>query len=179
MLIESCDKCDLCINNSFIPVSGDGNVDSLIHFIGEAPNITDVKNNTPFSGKAGNKLRSYIKSNKLDKYSYLTNTVKCRTALDRKPFDYEIDRCKPYLKAELYIGKPRIIVLLGLTAINSYLNTNLPSIGKLNNRIIVKTNTIIIFAYHPSYIIRSKVQELHYLELFKILSNIVKTIIKI
>ena len=169
MINIECQKCSICFNNNFRPIFGRGNIKSAIFFIGEAPGYSEVKYRIPFVGKSGKVLDSYINSNKLSQYSYITDAVKCRPHGNRTPTIDEIINCRTNLKVELIIGSPKIVVLLGLTAINSYFKTDLPKIGKLLNRVLYIKDRYVICTYHPSYILRDKKQELYYVNLFKIL----------
>jgi DNA polymerase len=174
MEIKTCDKCHLCLNNSFKPVIGRGNIKGLIHFITDTPTSTDSKVGFALSGKSGKKLQSYVDKTKLNSISYFTSSVKCKPNRNVYPTSEQIKTCRPYLSAELIIGNPKIVVLLGLIAINSYFRTNLTKIGSLLNKPIVINNRVIICTYHPAYILRDAENETYYVELFKLLNTLYK-----
>jgi uracil-DNA glycosylase family 4 len=151
----TCDRCPLAPLNNFKCVSPRGNIDGKIFFVGEAPGYKEFKIGSTFVGKAGMFLQFYLQSFGLAQFAYLTNAVKCRPPNNRTPLPIELSTCRPKLLAEIEKGKPSIIVLLGNTAINQYFNAPINAVSKLANKVIVHDNKVIVFAYHPSYIMRN------------------------
>ncbi len=166
--INYCDNCSLGIFNGFIPVSGKG-LGTDIMIIGEAPGVTESKKGEPFVGKSGNLLRKYLDRLGLTEYCYITNGVKCRPPQNRPPRINEINKCRAYLIKEIQLYQPKLIILLGLSAIKSFYpesNYIFPYLYKFTN--IGKT--IITCSYHPSYIIRNKDKEEAYTNFFNNIS---------
>lgn len=119
--IEACRKCSLCSGRANI-VPGDGSFDADIMFIGEAPGKNEDKQGKPFVGAAGKILSNLLDSIGLKREDvYITNVVKCRPPMNRDPLPDEIACCADYLKKELEIIKPKIIVLLGRHAMERFL----------------------------------------------------------
>jgi uracil-DNA glycosylase len=151
-----CHKCDICASNHNNPVWGFGNESADIMFIGEAPGSTERKIGIPFVGAAGRALRTI-----LDLYGfnnsniYVTNIIKCRPPNNRDPEINEIINCVEYLVQEITTIKPKIIVLLGNTALHTFYNNFSLQITKYNGKIDVINNRVIIPMYHPSYLLRN------------------------
>lgn len=165
--MQTCDRCPLAIENNFTMVKPRGNINSKLFFIGEAPGHKEKKLGYTFVGKAGILLQSFIDEYNLNNHCYLTNAIKCRPPRNRTPFMSELDACKPHLIREFRDGKPKIIVLLGNTAINSFFGKEINGVSKLNNKFLIYKKQVIIFAYHPSYIARNPELEYEYHKLFK------------
>lgn len=157
MNIKECRKCDLCITRKHI-VNGQGNSRASLMFIGEAPGAYEDRFNIPFypTAPAGKLLQEM-----LNKYNFhredifITNVVKCRPPQNRKPTILEINRCKAYLFQEIKEVNPKIIVLLGKTAIEGVFGTDINVITN-RGKIIDKLNKIFLITYHPSYVTRLK-----------------------
>ncbi len=111
--IRKCRKCRLWKNKKNA-VPGEGNYSAEIMFVGEAPGKTEDEQGKPFVGKAGQLLNEILKRNGIDRKDvYITNVVKCRPPGNRNPLSDEIEACFPYLKRQIEIIKPKIIVTLG------------------------------------------------------------------
>jgi uracil-DNA glycosylase family 4 len=151
----TCNGCPLAPLNNFETVKPRGNINGNLFFIGEAPGYKERRVGYTFVGKAGMLLQEYIDLFGFTNVSYLTNSIKCRPPRNRTPLPVELHTCRPRLITEINNGKPKIIVLLGNTAINQYFGKEINSISKLSNHVITVGNRIIVFAYHPSYILRS------------------------
>lgn len=155
-------------------VFGDGNINSKIMLIGEAPGADEDEQGIPFCGKSGILLMNAIKAIELEreKNFYITNTVFWRPPANRKPTQHEMDMCLPILERKINIIKPELIILVGSSATESILKTNknITSLRKNFTNIKIgehKTTTIAI--YHPSYILRSpNVKADYWLDLIEI-----------
>lgn len=152
-MYEYCDNCALALGNNFKPVRPYGDINSKLFIISNSPTYKDAKENKVFSGKAGLLFKDLLAAESLLDYVYITNSVKCRTPMGRTPYLEEIVSCKPHLIEELRVGKPKIIVLLGNTAINSFFNKDINMVGKLHNKGLQLNKTIILFGYHPSVLL--------------------------
>ncbi len=144
-------------------VFSDGNPRSKIMIIGEGPGANEDKEGIPFVGRAGQLLDKMLDAIKLDRNNvYITNVVNFRPPDNRKPSDLEIERYLPFLKKHVEIIKPKIVLLLGSTAMNAILkNENVISKirGKWFNIEIngIKLNAIVSF--HPAYLLRQPDQK--------------------
>jgi DNA polymerase len=180
-----CKECDLH-KGRVQSVFSKGNINSGLFICGMVPgNDENNKNNTegnPFIGKAGRLLDDILKDVGLydDSYSkvYITNMCKCglkpSISLDRK----WIDSCMPYLMCELYLGKPKIMVMLGKDSLFGLMNINPADSLKKHVGVIYKHPCfLVIGTYHPSFFIRgggkNHVNYKDTLQHFKIASHIV------
>ena len=119
--IENCEKCKLCQARTNI-VFGTGNKNTKIMFIGEGPGADEDAQGLPFVGKAGqlmNKAFEYVGINRDE--IYIANIVKCRPPGNRNPEQDEAVACLDYLRSQVMLVKPSIIVLLGSTALKNIL----------------------------------------------------------
>lgn len=111
--ITTCTKCKL---HAFRrnPVPGEGNKQSLVVFVGEAPGEKEDETGRPFVGPAGKLLTELIESMGFKREDfYITNVVKCRPPGNRDPEDDEVEACTPYLMRQLQLLRPKVIVTLG------------------------------------------------------------------
>jgi uracil-DNA glycosylase family 4 len=163
---HTCDKCPLAPLNNFTMVAPRGNINGKLFFVGEAPGYTERKIGFTFVGKAGQLLQTYITEYGLDTVAYLTNAIKCRPPKNRTPLPMELAACRSHLMNEIVDGTPRIIVLLGNTAINQFFGKEINNVGKLHGKVMLLGKTFILFGYHPSYMLREGVDPKMYDRLF-------------
>ena len=168
LFINHCNKCDISLNNRI--VNGSGNIDAGLMFITEAPGYHDKKHGIPLMGSAGDLLNLMLSLVGITRREvYITNVVKCKTP-NRTPLVVEINNCSKYLDNELEQVNPKIIVLLGNTALNRYFNTSGLTISKTKGFIIPYKGKFIIPLYNPNYIlhnIHNKSLLLSYVNSFK------------
>jgi DNA polymerase len=160
-LVESFDGCELkkaSINTVFCH----GNPDADIMFIGEAPGANEDEQGIPFCGQSGKLLDNIIAAIGLtrEKNAYITNTVFWRPPANRKPTPEEIAICRPFVKKHIALMKPKLIVMVGSTAVESLLEINSP-ITKLRGQYFDYTNEYMAgksvratAIFHPSYLLR-------------------------
>ncbi|BCU70277.1 type-4 uracil-DNA glycosylase [Stygiolobus caldivivus] len=157
--VRSCKKCDLWKTRKNA-VPGEGNPQAEIMFIGEAPGENEDLEGRPFVGAAGKlltKLITEVLGLKREEV-YITNVVKCRPPENRDPTDSEILSCSPYLKAQIDLIKPKIIVTLGrhsTSYVFSLMGRTFTSITKVRGKEFnwkKDENTVIrVFpTYHPA-----------------------------
>ena len=114
--IKNCNRCKLCSGRKNI-VFGIGDVNSKIMFIGEGPGADEDKEGIPFVGKAGKLMNNAFDAIEIEREKvYIANIVKCRPPNNRDPENDEISACINYLRNQVMIIKPKIIVLLGRIA---------------------------------------------------------------
>lgn len=111
--IKACRKCDLWKQRRNA-VPGEGNLDTIVMFIGEAPGYYEDIKGLPFVGAAGKLLDDLLSSIGLSREEvFITNILKCRPPENRDPLANEIKTCTPYLNRQIKIIKPKITVTLG------------------------------------------------------------------
>lgn len=160
--ISTISECKLK-NNSNNMVFNDGNINSPIMLIGEAPGQKEDELSKPFVGEAGsllNKMLSAINLNRKD--LYITNVVNYRPPLNRKPDSNEIKRYSEFLLEHVDIIKPKIIILLGSTAMEAFFGSNL-KISKergIWKEMLIKDKTFLtMVTFHPAYLLRQNDQK--------------------
>ena len=158
--IKKCKKCNLHKTRQNT-VFGEGDPDSNIMIIGEAPGREEDEVGRPFVGRAGKLLNEFLKSINLNRDSvFIVNTIKCRPPENRDPEASEISACSDYLDQQINIIKPKVLVLLGKIAANRLLGEDMPmSELRLKKFFIDKYDIPIIVFYHPAYILRSPSQK--------------------
>jgi DNA polymerase len=155
--ILNCTKCKLHMYRRRA-VPGEGNRNSVLVFIGEAPGEKEDEQGRPFVGPAGKLLTELIESTGYRREDfYITNIVKCRPPGNRDPEDDEINACLPYLIKQLELVKPRIIVCLGRHSARTIFKlaglkwTNMSTQhGKVYSIRLFNFNVKIIPTYHPA-----------------------------
>ena len=160
--IDSIEDCKLKKNASKI-VFADGNIQSSIMIIGEGPGEKDDKLGKPFVGDAGNLLNKMLKAIEIErKKIYITNVVNYRPPNDRKPEQSEINRYSKYLKEHISIIDPKILILMGSTAMEAILGGNKrisKERGQWKEVIIKQKNFKTIVTFHPAYLLRKPDQK--------------------
>lgn len=162
----TCKKCSLCETRHNI-VFDDGIPNQKLMLIGEAPGFYEDQQGKPFVGKAGQLLDRIFASVGLsrDKDVYICNTLKCRPPDNRNPLPDEKEACWEYLKAQIEIIKPKIILLCGNVAVQSILG-NVGGITRIRGNWYKPENAIVdvygakmMPIFHPSYLLRNDTRE--------------------
>ena len=122
-----CKKCSLSLTRKNV-VFGRGNPNSNLFVIGEGPGQQEDEQGFAFVGRAGKMLDSAFLSVGIDtnKDCYISNIVKCRPPGNRKPHRNEVSECIPWLDKQIALIKPKVVVLAGSTAVESYLQVSEP-----------------------------------------------------
>ena len=155
--INSIENCNLKDNSKNL-ILGDGNIKSPIMIIGETPGEAEDDCGFSFQGEVGPLLKKMLLAIDLDiNKIYKTYSINFRTPEDRKPTTKEIKRYSPFLKDHISIIDPKIIILMGSTAMESIINSN----NKISvergkwKEIILKSKTYpLMITYSPSYLLR-------------------------
>lgn len=155
--VDRCYDCDLSVRRKCV-VNGFGSVKSeRIMFIGEAPGYTEDTYGIPFIGRSGELFNLYLDDVGLDRdHVYVTNTVKCLPRGGRAPFPHEIENCLPLLRSELKVLKPKIVILLGSIATQTYFQSPMLRVREIRNQPMEIKGRIVLSIFHPSYILRNK-----------------------
>jgi len=155
-------NCDLKKKAKNI-VFGDGNPKSNIMLVGEAPGANEDEEGLPFVGRAGILLDKMLASINLNREKvYISNIVNYRPPENRRPTDEEIDRYLPFIKKHIQIINPKILILLGSTAMNALVGKD-AVISKMRGRWIEKQygncKTNVIITFHPAFLMRQPAQK--------------------
>ena len=155
-------NCDLKKNANNI-VFSDGNPKSKIMLVGEAPGANEDKEGLPFVGRAGALLDKMLASINLDRRKvYISNIINYRPPENRRPTEGEIKRYLPFITRHIEIINPKILVLLGSTAMNALVGSNVV-ISKMRGKWIEKKigncKTSIIITFHPAFLMRQPAQK--------------------
>ena len=155
----SCTECSLSKGRKNV-VFGRGNPKAKIFIIGEGPGQQEDEQGLAFVGRAGKMLNKSFLSVGIDTNEdcYISNIVKCRPPSNRKPKSIEVDNCMPWLNSQIELIKPKVIILAGSTAVQSYLNINQP-ISKIRGKWITRGNIKYMPIFHPSYLLRNSSNE--------------------
>ena len=160
--INSIEDCKLKNNASKI-VFGDGNIQSSIMIVGEGPGQKEDELGRPFVGDAGNLLNKMLKAIRIErKEIYITNVVNYRPPNNRKPEQSEINRYSKFLKEHISIIDPKILILMGSTAMEAILGINKrisKERGQWKEVIIKQKNYKTIVTFHPAYLLRKPDQK--------------------
>lgn len=149
----NCTRCELCKNRNNV-VIGKGCKTADIMLIGEGPGEQEDLQGLPFVGPAGKFLDDMLSIIDLDlSNTYVANIVKCRPPGNRDPLDEEQDACIDYLRAQVALVKPKIIICLGRIAARRIIDTNY-KISRDHGTWIDRNDTWITALYHPSALLR-------------------------
>tara|TARA_B100000953_G_scaffold121897_1_gene100368 strand:- start:520 stop:1224 length:705 start_codon:yes stop_codon:yes gene_type:complete len=160
--IRAIENCDLKKNASKI-VFADGNIQSPIMIVGEGPGQKEDELGKPFVGDAGNLLNKMLKAINVNRDKiYITNVVNYRPPNNRKPEPNEINRYSEFLKEHISIINPKILILMGSTAMEAILGSNKrisQERGQWKEVIIKQKNYKTIVTFHPAYLLRKPDQK--------------------
>lgn len=161
--IKNCEKCKLCKTRKNI-VFGSGNREANIMFIGEGPGADEDEMGMPFVGKAGKLMDKAFEGVGIDREKvYIANIVKCRPPQNRVPEKDEASACIDYLRNQVILIKPKIIVLLGSTALKNILGEEY-SITKVRGNLITKKDIIYIPTFHPAALLRDETKKIDFIK---------------
>jgi uracil-DNA glycosylase len=153
--VAGCRACGLCEGrrNTVFGV-GDRQADWLV--VGEAPGENEDLQGEPFVGQAGKLLDNMLKALGLDRRRkvYIANVLKCRPPGNRNPQPPEVAQCEPFLRRQVQLLQPKIILAMGRFAVQSLLGTDEP-IGKLRGRRHEYMGVPVVVTYHPAYLLRN------------------------
>tara|TARA_Y100000590_G_C15689667_1_gene1002968 strand:+ start:1298 stop:2002 length:705 start_codon:yes stop_codon:yes gene_type:complete len=160
--IQLIKNCELKRNATNL-VFSDGNINSKIMIIGEGPGANEDKEGKPFVGRAGKLLDKMLSAIKLDRTKvYISNVVNYRPPANRKPTEKEIERYLPYLQSHIEIINPKILLLLGSTALNALIGNEVvisKARGKWIQKEIGAVKPWIIASFHPAFLMRQPEQK--------------------
>ena len=161
--INNCNKCKLCKNRKNI-VFGVGNENAKIMFIGEGPGADEDLKGIPFVGKAGKLMdKAFLALGIKKEDVYIANIVKCRPPNNRDPEPDEVVKCINYLRNQVIIIKPKIIVLLGRVALNNVLGQEY-KITASRGKWIEKKGILYMPTWHPAALFRDENKKIDFIK---------------
>jgi len=171
--IKDCQKCPLGSTRKNF-VFGVGNPTAKIIFVGEAPGRDEDEQGVPFVGRAGQLLSRMLASIGLSREDvFIANVLKCRPPQNRDPLPEEIAHCEPYLKRQLRLISPVLIVALGRIAGQVLLRRE-DSLSQLRESIHLYEKIPLIVTYHPAALLRNSQWKQHAWEDLKKIKKVLK-----
>ena len=159
---KQCKKCKLCQNRNNV-VFGTGNKQSDLMFIGEGPGADEDIQGIPFVGKAGKLMNMAFEAIGLNiDEVYIANIVKCRPPSNRNPQDDEANACLNYLRNQVILVKPKIIVLLGSVALKNILGKEY-GITASRGKWIEKRGIWYMPTWHPAALLRDETKKIDFI----------------
>lgn len=170
----SCEKCSLHSTRHHV-VFGVGNENAKIMFVGEGPGEQEDIQGFPFVGKSGQLLDKYLSLIDLDRNTniYIANIVKCRPPMNRDPKPEEQDICIEYLRQQVKLIKPRIIVCLGRIAAQKLISPDF-RVTSQHGQFIERSGILFMGTFHPSALLRTESNKPLALEDFQALREKIK-----
>lgn len=153
--VKKCTKCKLCKNRTQT-VFGTGNPSARVMLIGEGPGVDEDIQGEPFVGKSGKLMNEAFRGLGIHREDlYIANIVKCRPPNNRNPEKEEAIACMDYLRNQVMLVKPEIIVLLGSVSLKNILGDEY-GITKSRGKWIVKKDIKYLPTFHPAALLRDE-----------------------
>jgi len=152
--LSTCQRCRLWKGRTQV-VFGVGNPRARVVFVGEAPGAEEDRQGEPFVGRAGQLLNAMLRACGLARQEvYIANIVKCRPPGNRDPEDDEAASCLPFLRRQLALIGPEVVVLLGRVAARHLLGITAP-ISSYRGRFRRWEGMDVLATFHPAYLLRN------------------------
>jgi uracil-DNA glycosylase family 4 len=152
--VRSCTKCPLCETRTHA-VPGEGNPAARLMLVGEGPGESEDLSGRPFVGRAGELLTKMLAAIQVSREeAFIANVVKCRPPRNRVPLPEERDACLPYLRRQIALVKPAVLLALGGTASAALLDVK-SSLGALRGQVHQWNGIPLIVTYHPAALLRN------------------------
>lgn len=158
--VASCRACGLCESRQKT-VFGVGHPRAHWLIVGEAPGEQEDRQGEPFVGPSGQLLDNMLRALGLtrdeaapERQVFITNTLKCRPPSNRNPSPAEMAQCAPFLRRQIELLQPRIIVAMGRFAAQALLG-NSEALGRLRGRVHQYEGVPLVVTYHPAYLLRA------------------------
>jgi uracil-DNA glycosylase family 4 len=153
-IVRGCKLCSLCETRTNA-VPGEGNPAARLMLVGEGPGESEDLSGRPFVGRAGDLLTKMLEAIQVPRTeAYIANVVKCRPPKNRVPLPDERAACMPYLRRQIELVKPRVLLALGSTASAALLDVK-SSLGALRGREHDWNGIPLIVTYHPAALLRN------------------------
>ncbi|MBV8519739.1 MAG: uracil-DNA glycosylase [Acidobacteria bacterium] len=151
---HECTRCRLAGTRTNV-VFGVGNRNADLMFVGEAPGRDEDLKGEPFVGRAGQLLTDIIKAMKLTRDDvYIANVIKCRPPENRNPEPDELDACRPYIRQQVDLIRPKVIVALGRFGLQSLTGKSY-GITAVRGQWLEYNGIKLMPTYHPAYLLRN------------------------
>jgi DNA polymerase len=158
-----CTRCEHLVKSRTQVVFGVGNPEARLMFVGEAPGADEDKQGEPFVGRAGQLLTKMIETMGLTRADvFIANVLKCRPDMpagapgNRQPTASEMATCLPYLRAQVEVIRPEVMVALGLTAVKGLLGREDAVMGRLRGTWQEFNGIPVMPTFHPAYLLRNQ-----------------------
>ena len=175
--IKNCQKCNLCKARQNI-VFGVGNKNATIMFIGEGPGADEDRLGEPFVGRAGKLMNMAFKMVGINRENvYIANIVKCRPPQNRNPKEDEATACLDYLRNQVVLVKPKIIVLLGSVALKNILGKEY-GITASRGKWIEKKGITYMPTWHPAALLRDENKKIDFIKDLMLVTERVNQVVK-
>ncbi len=162
-VVKQCRKCRLCENRKNV-VFGVGNREADIMFIGEGPGADEDAQGEPFVGKAGKLMNMAFDMLGIKREEvYIANIVKCRPPNNRNPQDDEAENCLDYLRNQVILVKPKIIVLLGSVALKNILGKEY-GITASRGKWLERKGILYMPTWHPAALLRDENKKIDFIK---------------
>jgi DNA polymerase len=156
--VAACTACELHATRTRT-VFGKGDHSAKWMVIGEAPGASEDQQGEPFVGRAGQLLTEMLRALGLKREEvFIANILKCRPPNNRDPKPGEVDACEGFLRQQVAMVKPKIILATGRIAAQNLLKTDAP-IGRLRGRVHRYGDIPLVVVYHPAYLLRSPLEK--------------------
>ena len=165
--VAACRACSLCESRTQT-VFGVGHAQAHWMVVGEAPGEQEDLEGEPFVGASGQLLDNMLRALSLTRSTegdtpparrvYIANTLKCRPPRNRNPAAAEMAACEPFLKRQIELVRPRVILAMGRFAVQMLLDTQEP-VGKLRAQVHRYQGVPLVVTYHPAYLLRNLVDK--------------------
>jgi len=160
--VVACVKCPHLARSRTQTVFGVGNPNAELMFVGEAPGADEDAQGEPFVGRAGQLLTRIIETMGFARSDvYIANVLKCRPDMpagapgNRAPTPIEMQTCLPYLREQIEIIRPKVLVALGAVAVEGLLGTR-GTMREMRGRWHSFNETPLMITYHPAYLLRNQ-----------------------
>lgn len=152
--VAGCTRCALAAGRKNT-VPGEGNPRAQLMLVGEGPGATEDETGRPFVGAAGDLLTQILGSIGIPRESvFIANVVKCRPPQNRKPLPDEAAACLPYLRRQVQLVRPKVLLALGATAAEGLLGVR-KSLGELRGAVHTFGGIPLVVTYHPAALLRN------------------------
>ncbi|NLX62139.1 MAG: uracil-DNA glycosylase [Tissierellia bacterium] len=159
VFVHKCRRCSLCKSRTNV-VFGEGNAKAAIMFVGEGPGFYEDKSGRPFVGRAGKLLDKMLGAVGFKREEvYITNIVKCRPPNNRNPYEEESEKCLDFLRWQVKIIDPSIIVCLGAVSARNLIDKDF-RITQQRGVWYTKGKFNMIATYHPAALLRDETKKI-------------------
>jgi DNA polymerase len=173
---KDCTRCPLHLQRTQV-VIGEGNPRSPLMIVGEGPGADEDRLGRPFVGRAGQLLDKILEAAEIPREEiYITNIVKCRPPGNRTPTDEEMETCKPILREQFMVIRPKIIVTLGSAPTRALIDPK-ARITKVRGQWVEKKGVLFMPTFHPAYLLRNPASKKEAWEDFQKVSDAYKEVL--